>query len=298
MKANIKKAPILCFALALLLSAPLPIAAVDVEFISGQNRVETSVAISRHGWTAARTVILAPGANANLIDALAVAPLAGQEDAPILLSVDNRLDPAVITEIQRLGAKKVYAVGALQQSVVDQVYASIPNVEVKVLKGQDRFETAALINAEVQNPRGAFLVGYSALADAVSVASYAAANGYIIQVARPGGSYYADQAEFMQKSPEPSYIVGGPGLVQDISGVTRIFGANRYATNKLLRDSLNFDYSHIYTADGESLVDALTGSALAAKNKSAIVLTPYNDLDKADFGAITDSTKVYAFGGR
>ncbi|MDR1604622.1 MAG: cell wall-binding repeat-containing protein, partial [Gracilibacteraceae bacterium] len=82
---------------------------LKLSYISGQNRVLTSVAISRQGWTSAGVVILAPGGQNNLIDALAVAPLAGQENAPILLSVDGRLDPAVPEEIKRLGAKKVYA---------------------------------------------------------------------------------------------------------------------------------------------------------------------------------------------
>jgi hypothetical protein len=85
--------------------------------------------------------------------------------------------------------------------------------------------------------------------------------------------------------------------VRDIAGATRLYGATRYETNKAVRDALDFDYTNIYTADGGTLVDALTGSALAAQTRAAIVLTPGNDPTGVDFGNITQETTVYAFGG-
>ncbi|MDR3288998.1 MAG: cell wall-binding repeat-containing protein [Peptococcaceae bacterium] len=80
-------------------------------------------------------------------------------------------------------------------------------------------------------------------------------------------------------------------------GYTRIYGADRYATNLTLRQALDFNNETIYTADGNTLVDALTGSVLAAKTRSAIVLTPNNDPTGTDFGDITPDTKAYALGG-
>jgi putative cell wall-binding protein len=74
-------------------------------------------------------------------------------------------------------------------------------------------------------------------------------------------------------TPDFCYILGGPSLVQDIPGATRIYGDDRYATNQALCDVLPFASDHIFIADGGTLVDALTGSALAAKTQSPIVLT-------------------------
>jgi hypothetical protein len=264
----------------------------SLSYISGADRVLTSVAISRQGWTSADTVVLAPGGANNLIDALAVAPLAGQEDAPILLSVGG-LDPAVVAEIERLGAKRVYAVGALSETVIEALKTALPTLTVETLRGASRFETAALINAKVENPKGTFIVGYNAVADAVSVASYAAAHGYLIQIAQPDGTLATDHYPL----PTDHYILGGPALVGDIPGATRLYGATRYETNKAVREALTFEYTNIYTADGATLVDALTGSALAAKTKAAIVLVPGNDPAGVDFGGITAETRVYAFGG-
>jgi hypothetical protein len=64
-----------------------------------------------------------------------------------------------------------------------------------------------------------------------------------------------------------------------------------------VRDALSFEYTNIYAADGETLADALTGSALAAKSRAAVVLIPGNDPTGVDFGGITPETKIYAFGG-
>ncbi|MDR1069498.1 MAG: cell wall-binding repeat-containing protein [Gracilibacteraceae bacterium] len=274
-------------------AAPITVSRATLSYISGADRVLTSVAISRQGWESADTVILAPGGQNNLIDALAVAPLAGQEDAPILLSTGS-LDPAVIAEIQRLGAKKVYAVGALSRAVIEALEAALPGLTVETLRGASRFETAALIGAKLSEPQGTFVVGYNAVADAVSVASYAAAHGYLIQIAGPDGT--VGLAAGTPAAGAPVYILGGPALVRDIPGATRLYGATRYETNKAIRDALPFEYANIYTADGGTLVDALTGSALAAKSGAAIVLTPGNDPAGVDFGGITADTKVYAFG--
>jgi hypothetical protein len=275
-------------------AAPVTVSRATLSYISGADRVLTSVAISRQGWESADTVILAPGGQNNLIDALAVAPLAGQEDAPILLSTGG-LDPAVVAEIQRLGAKKVYAVGALSQAVIEALRAALPGLTVETLRGASRFETAALIGAKLTEPQGTFVVGYNAVADAVSAASFAAAHGYLIQIADPSGNVTV--AAGTPATGAPVYILGGPALVRDISGATRLYGATRYETNKAIRDALPFEYANIYTADGGTLVDALTGSALAAKSGAAIVLTPGNDPAGVDFGGITAETKVYAFGG-
>ncbi|MDR0433775.1 MAG: cell wall-binding repeat-containing protein, partial [Gracilibacteraceae bacterium] len=227
------------------------------------------------------SVFIVPGGSANLIDALAVAPLAGQENAPILLSLNGALAPAVEGEIARLSAKKIYLVGAVSEEVRLRLAERFARVEIIVLRGKDRFETSALISAKVENPKGIFVVGYNALADAVSAASYAAANGYLIQIAAPDGGLTRPLP-----AAENVYILGGPTLVRDIPGATRIYGADRYDTNESLRQALDFDYTNIYTADGESLVDALTGSALAAQTRAPIVLAPGNDLRATEVGRI------------
>jgi hypothetical protein len=261
----------------------------EVTYIAGPDRIATAVAISRQGWKKADAVILASGADASLIDAALAAPLAGQEDAPILLSVQNSLEPSVIAEIRRLGAMKVYAVGALSRSVTDELRAALPGIEIEHLKGRDRWETASLISAKIENPQGVFVVGADALADAVSAAPFAAANGYVIQPARPDGAFELDYPLTANR-----YILGGPALVRDIPGYTRIYGADRYATNKALIEALPFEHDNIYFADGHTLVDALTGAALAARSEAAVILVAGNR-ESLNFAPAAGS-KIYALG--
>jgi putative cell wall-binding protein len=56
----------------------------------GSDRVGTAIAVADAGWTTADTVILAPSDDADLVDALLAAPLAGKT-SPILLTDPNTL---------------------------------------------------------------------------------------------------------------------------------------------------------------------------------------------------------------
>jgi putative cell wall-binding protein len=131
--------------------------------LSGSNRFGTAIAVADAGWTTADTAILASSADANLVDALAAAPLAGKT-APILLTDNNTLSASTQAELVKLGVKTVYAVGAISQSVVDRVNA-MSGVKAIVLKGSDRIGTTAAISSELTKPAGTFVVGYNALAD-------------------------------------------------------------------------------------------------------------------------------------
>ncbi|MDR3542903.1 MAG: cell wall-binding repeat-containing protein [Desulfosporosinus sp.] len=236
----------------------------------GSDRVGTAVAVANAGWTTADTAILAPAADANLVDALAAAPLAGKT-APILLTDNTSLTDATKVELVKLGVKNVYVVGAVSQTVVDQVKA-ISGVSVTVLQGADRIGTAAAISAKLTAPAGSFVVGYSALADALSVASYAAANNYSILVANPDGSLPESETAYKGAN---TYIIGGPTIVADIPGATRLFGVDRFATNQAVLKALTFKYDKAYVANGTDahLVDSLVASSLAAESSAPIVLS-------------------------
>jgi hypothetical protein len=179
----------------------------------------------------------------------------------------------------------------LTDTVRDALDVSVPGLEIVVLRGFNRWETADLINARVTNPRGTFLIGYQAVPDAVSAASYAAANGYLIKLAGADGTFTGDITG-------NGYILGGPTLVKDFGGLTRLYGSDRYATNETFRKALlnEFSYDNMYVANGTTLAEALVGSALAAKTKSVVVLAPQNNPAGIDFVGITPATKVYALG--
>lgn len=289
-----KKIAILAIVAMVLMMLPVQLFAADTtDRISGADRIGTAIAIADAGWTSANTVILAPSANANLVDALAAAPLAGQENAPILLTDSAALNASVKAKIAALGAKKVILVGALSDGVKSEV-AAISGVTVEVLKGASRWETASLINAKISSPAGTFVVGYNAIPDALSAASFAAKNKYQIVLADVNGAIPAGQS-----AAGTVYILGGPTLVKDITGATRIYGADRFATNKAVAEKLTYSFAKVYVANGISCVDALSVAPLAAQDSAFVALASATDVAAASVvnDKLAADFKVIAVGG-
>lgn len=263
----------------------------------GLSRIETALEVCNSGWDKADSVILAPADQENLVDALAAAPLAGQENAPILLSFKNMLDPKVKAKIISLGAKNVYVVGAITDTVKNEI-AAIGGLSVIALKGSSRWETVRAINSRLYNVEGCFIVGYNSLADALSVSSYAAANRYAIILADVNGKIPIGQSIIGTVT----YLVGGPTLVSDISGsATRLAGRDRFETNRLVLENLYFNFNKIYLANGyeNHLVDSLVAAPMAAKSKAPIVLTDNQSVENLNFvkSKMYSHSEVIALGG-
>ena len=269
--------------------APVSVFAADEDTrLAGADRYLTSIKIAEKAYASADTAVVAAGNPNNLVDALAAAPLAAQEDAPIYLTDKADMNDDVVKSMKALGVDKVIVVGAAaSKAVVDELKAA--GFSVEEVKGAGRVETAEAINKKLTAPAGTFVVGYDGVADAMSVASYAAANNYAIVVANqngtPNGTVDAD------------YIVGGTTRVKDIAGAKRLAGADRYDTNKQVIAELDFDFGKVYVGNGLTLADALVGSVLAAQTNSPIALTDGKTV-KADVASnLTDDSVIVALGG-
>lgn len=187
-----KLVSLLCIAfMVLTMLVPASVLAVDLTSsrLAGADRYQTAVSVAQAGWTTAENAVLAGGANGNLVDALAVAPLAKLLNAPILLTANDRLTPVTAAELQRLGVKTVYLAGGdgvIPAGVRSEL--SGLGIQLVALGGTDRFATAANIAAEVakRKPVDTVVVttAYSN-ADALSIASIAAANGWPILLTGP-----------------------------------------------------------------------------------------------------------------
>lgn len=80
-----------------------------VDRVSGPDRFNTAIQVSKEGWETSNTVIIAR--SDDYADALAATPLAYQLDAPILLTSTTSLNADTKAEIKRLKAKKVIILG-------------------------------------------------------------------------------------------------------------------------------------------------------------------------------------------
>lgn len=246
--------------------------------IAGQTRYETSAKIAQQGWTNSKYAVIA--SDAGFADALSAAPLAKKYNAPILLTGGVTLDSNTKSELQSLGVKNVFLIGGTG-SISDNVKSKLESMNIIVtrISGKDRFETSLEIAKSLGNFTGVVVTNAYGFADALSIAPVAASQGMPILLISPN-TLPSEVKSFLNSSKySKTYIVGGTGVVSDsvasqLKNITRLTGSSRYGTNAAVLNqfSSTFNYDKVYVASGKSYPDALSGSVLAAKTNSPLIL--------------------------
>ena len=256
---------------------------------AGESRYETAVDISSKNWFESYNVVLARGDS--FPDALAGAVLANSAvvgGGPLLLTESKRLRPEVLAEMKRLNANSVFILGGtgaisagVEQELVDN------GIQVFRIQGQDRYETAANISTTaIENSSKAFLASGTSFADALSISSYAAANGIPLMLTDPK-KLPASTLDAMQRLGVTEVtLVGGEsavsaGIATELTKagytVNRLSGSDRFQTNIAILNGLQFNMDKMVVATGMSFPDALAGSVLAARENNPIVLVPKDE---------------------
>jgi putative cell wall-binding protein len=267
------------------------------ERISGASRYHTAVEISKAGWNESNTVIIAQGED--FPDALAGGPLAYKEGAPILLAKQNSLPTSTEEEIVRLSANKVIILGgysAVSKDVEKQLKKLVPNVDR--IGGNSRYSTAALI-AEKVNSGKVFIANGENFPDALAVSPYASKNGIPILLTKKSSLPSSTKKAIANKE---AAIIGNSAVVSNdvaekIPGVKRYGGNDRYRTAKAVIETLPLDTKKAFIASGENFPDALTGSVLAAKNNSPIVLAKKSSIPYASSSLLEHYDSYSVLGG-
>ena len=139
-----------------------------VKRIGGENRIGTSVEVSRRAYTSSENAILV--GSRGEIDALGGTLLAKKLNAPIIMTDRLSLTSASKLELERLGVKNIYILGG--ENVVSQrVVEDLRKFNVERVSGYDRVETAIEIAkmAVGENTDEVFLsLGYDIYADALA----------------------------------------------------------------------------------------------------------------------------------
>ncbi|MHB8073328.1 cell wall-binding repeat-containing protein [Desulfosporosinus fructosivorans] len=281
----IKKYFFLVFILVNLLifaDTPMVNASTSINRIAGNDRYQTTVAISQSGWPdGAATAILAYGEN--FPDALSAGPLAHKYNAPILLTNSYTLNEDTAEELKRLKVKKVFIVGgtAVVSKAVEMKLSTMSITSVR-LAGQDCYETSLKIAQEVGITKGVFVTTGLDFPDALSIAPIAAAKEMPI-ILVPRDELTKIQKDFLSKNKTKianSYIVRGysdisDNVVNQFPNSEVISGSDPYERNINLikRFASDLDLDTIYIATGEYFPDALSASALAQKGKHALILS-------------------------
>ncbi|WP_018305586.1 cell wall-binding repeat-containing protein [Desulfitobacterium hafniense] len=296
MKKRIKTAVVTLTAFTLLFTSPMftPIIPEEVKAetsmtqplrLAGTSRYDTAIQVSQSGWNYADAVVLARGDD--FPDALAGVVLAKSSlvNGPLLLTETAQLSEGVLEEIQRLGATKVYILGS-PGAVSEKVENTLADqgLTVERLEGTNRYGTAGEIaKAAVPQAEKVFLASGSDFPDALSISSYAAAQGIPLLLTEKKSVPEVTLETLQALGVSEVTLIGGEGVIlpevkaqlEDLDyTVDRLSGADRYGTNLEILNNLSFNTEAVYIATGAKFPDALAGAALAAQNNHPIVLAP------------------------
>lgn len=275
------------------MAEPLTSAALTKDRISGADRYETAVEVSKAGWEASDYVVLASGQS--YADALCAVPLAKKYGAPILLTEKDKLNESTKTEISRLKAKHVIIIGkegAVSQNAENALKSIVSAENIERIGGSDRYETSVKVAEKLGKTKKAVLAYGDNYADALSIASVAASEGMPILLTKADElpKEVEDYAKANKDNIDATYAIGGASAVSaevssSFAGAAtasskRIGGADRFETNAQVLQNFkeDFNYDNIYVvvgagAKGTEFADALSASPLAAKKMAPVVLT-------------------------
>lgn len=286
---------------------------VSAHRLAGENRYDTSIAISQAGWDKSDTVILTSGEK--FADSLCAGPLAKKYNAPILLTTSTSINDNTLKELTRLQTKNIIIVGgtgSVSANVENQLKSSgLTNIDR--IGGKDRYETSVMIAKKLDKTDKAIIASGENFPDALSIAAVASKLGIPILLSNKD-SLSQDAEQFIESNNiKQTYIVGGQGVLsssidKSLHSPVRLSGSDRYETNlailKQFYKDLNFDSIYLASgggAEGNEFADALSGAALACKTSSPILLTDKSidkDLNEFIKTKLNVETKAVALGGK
>lgn len=285
--------------------------------LSGQNRYETSFNIAKEFESGFVDNVIVTSGN-DFPDALTGSVLSKGLNAPILL-LNNKVDNSnysinyIKDHLKKDGTIYILGgIGVVSNDFINQ-FNTLGFKNIIRLGGIDRFDTNKKIIDQLAPNKGTPIIianGYD-FADALSVSSIAAIKGYPIFLSKTKSIPESIKSKISELQPSKVYILGGIGAltenikdqVKSLTSLTdadilRIGGESRYETSLNICNTFKLNTDTIVIANGEKFPDTLSGSALAAKRNSPIVLTNGKDIDKQkEYIDKSDYTKIILLGG-
>jgi putative cell wall-binding protein len=250
--------------------------ATQITRIAGADRYATAAAISKSRFGGgASTVFVATGAS--FPDALAGAPAAAKARGPVLLTERWYLPGATATELARLKPSTIIVLGGTG-AVSDSVLSKLRGYAGTVVRwaGVSRYATAAKISAKSFAPgvKVAYLATAATFPDALSGGAVAGRVGGPILLVDRTGIPAATGTELARLKPAKIVILGGTSVVSDAvrhaadvyttGSVSRLAGADRYATSVQVSRSAYGSSDSVFIATGTKFPDGLAGGPVAA----------------------------------
>ncbi|RPF26288.1 cell wall-binding repeat-containing protein [Georgenia muralis] len=278
--------PVLVSALVAVLALVAPAASAapaTIERYAGSDRFATAAAVSRAGFAPGVGVVYVVS-GVKFPDALAAAPRAAADGAPVLLVRPTDIPAAVATELDRLNPGRVVVLGGPEtvSTGVEQQLAAYTSGGVTRVAGADRFATAARLASTF--PAGvdvAYIAAGAKFPDALAGAAVAGLGDDPLLLVG-GTSLHPAVAEALRTlRPGRLVILGDRASVSteieaELAGyapVSRVGGTDRFATAAQLSATAFPDGADtVYLTTGWNFPDALAGAAVAGRDGGPVLL--------------------------
>ncbi|MCD2442570.1 cell wall-binding repeat-containing protein [Agromyces sp. SYSU K20354] len=250
----------------------------------------------------------------NFPDALAGGVAAAAEGGPILLTnaaTPGEIGAATAGELIRLRPQRIVVLGgtAAVSTASFAALAAYTDGPVVRIGGADRYATAAQIAQEFAAPgvSRVFIANGLNYADALAASAVGARDGSPILLATPTSLPQATRNALAALDPAQIVIVGGTGAVGTsvanaltaYGPVTRVAGADRYATAVAISQRFFTSAERVYIATGTNFPDALAGGVAAGLNNAPLLLVPQGAIPASVMNEIArlGATQIRVLGG-
>ena len=284
--------------------------------IIGSDRYDTAAKISKKGWNASSTVVIANGINE--IEGIVSNPLASAYNAPVLLAEKDKVSKYTTDELKRLSPSNIIIIGdksSIGENTVSNIKKVAPSASIKRIEGSNIEELSVNIAKEIDskaNVSKIYVAGENGAADALSVVSKAAEEKAPIIVTSKNSVNSSVKNWIKSNSISSAYFLGenaviSNNVIKEIDSVVsgnvsgnRIGGSNRNQTNARVIKALypSETYNPVFVAKNSPLVDAISVGVYAARTKSPIVIAG-NSLDSEQANILKNkkTNSVFRIGG-
>ena len=260
----------------------------DVDRLAGADRYATAAAVSAASYSPGVPVAYV-ATGANFPDALAAGAAAVRRGGPVLLVTSWNIPGPTATELARLDPAEIVVVGGstiVSQVVVNQLSAYATTGTVRRLAGANRYATAAAISRDAfpQDVPVAYVATGTNFPDALAGVAAAGSGGGPVLLTQPNELPWETAAELSRLRPDRIVVLGGTSVISGAvanalnayadSGVTRLSGANRYATAVGVSRNTFASSEVVFIATGLNFPDALGGGPVAGSVPGPLLLVP------------------------
>lgn len=231
---------------------------LSLERIYGKDRYETSMNII--GKLSPSKVYLANGKS--FADALSVGPVAGKENAAVLLTDGKNLD---VNKLKSKSVTEITIVGGENSISKDLENTLKQEFKVSRIGGTNRYETSLKL-VEKMGVKNIAVASGKDFPDALSAGGVLSIKGMPLLLVDDSHSIDKINQDY-----NVVYTFGGPESVKKTFG-KRIYGKDRYETSSKIAKEFG-NYNSVVLTSGKVFADALSSSSLAKKLSAPIILS-------------------------